>query len=390
MESLSGSTPETNNNQQLQPNEQTDANVAEFHEDNVVPSTKIDQALWDDISSFVVGLDKTGTLQLGREFDINDVTAQAVFEELQDRGIITKHFVPAPGKGSAQFGTYDTSRFGGYMVMVNPDGSSKLLGSPPPASEQFRPHPGTNEHSPRDRGRLKRFIGRTAAGEQVVTDAENYASLWRHRAWSVEHIASGQRKLERTDSRSHDADRAYEAAVFGKDNSRWQRTVPPLEIVDDEPSIGHESPIEPLTESAKDFMRSPGHEPVSESRRTAAPEVAPQTSVAEGPAVKTDKKTSKPRTSEALEPKVTDPFMFAIEYVVAATWSEEDKDKPLPKMSEQSLISAFAKQGIGLRVAMHTYQELRGLKLIKKDGSVDAVRAASLKSAYDKGGAEDA
>ena len=222
-------------------------------------ATPVTKAQWEDARKWVIGdpetgksgVPHTGPLGLERKFGIDIRTATAIFEEMQNLGWITKLNIPQPGKGAMRGGGYDQTRFGGFMVIVNPDGSPKV---------QYAVHQkgeGPTYNSSPNLAAKSGFLGRSLLGRGAVKTTQavvNKINLETYHARDSVDFLSGRRTARERDEAENKSDRQY-TEIFNPnlglpneetpgqtvvtswmDPSRtkpWARTVPPVELVEE-------------------------------------------------------------------------------------------------------------------------------------------------------------
>ncbi len=223
--------------------------ASQQYEAQKLPVTKLTEKEWASVMQYTLLSDKVSPESFMGDLGLDRTAAQSVFEELQDQGIVTKHFIPKPGKGAVRSHGHDESRFNGYMV---------LYGYGEDGIERAKHDPEFDALIKRQRG-YKRPATKPKYEESVEYDrpkdskhgaVNDYYHLNMHRLAGIQDVLQGHRS-KRAANESLKADHEYQE-IFDKNHSErlsdgtekfnvpkwmenkvsvWRRTAPRVEII---------------------------------------------------------------------------------------------------------------------------------------------------------------
>ncbi|HVX24088.1 MAG TPA: hypothetical protein VG992_01965 [Candidatus Saccharimonadales bacterium] len=241
-------------------------NPAERIDSPELPVVEMSGEQWNAVVDYVVKGPRTAALALERKLNLTPQMAQAAFEELQAQGIVSKYDIPTPSKGAVRGDAYDQTRFGGFMVLVNPDGSSKA-----PKGLPEKPGKGlVDKHNKAQAER--RHVNAEARtrylGGGVLRRTAGYADLNGHRAASIGDTLSGHKRAVKK-AEAAKIDLQY-AEIFGdeppswmpKNTPRWERTTL-LNITQPGQAV-EQAPTPPEAELPYSRSLTPGEKEVDE------------------------------------------------------------------------------------------------------------------------------
>ena len=411
--------------------EQSAANLLHVGEAGEIEGelAKISSKEWQSVVDWVLTVPHLAPFRLVKKFGFDERMSWSVFEELQARGIVTKLYIPMPG-GAIKGDNYDVTRFGGYMVLAKPDGSSKDPN--PPAPIEGGPHY-TPAGEVRVSGRKARFLGRGMLRKAVETAGQasaDYVNLKTFQAAdSADFLTGGRRKREH-DHHTHGNDRLY-AEIFnprlGEVNERgrtivtswmdpsespWERTAPQLVVVELNPSEQEaEDAIIALRQEGKtndeirDILLRRYHPDLDGGDVDKFKYVSDRLRIKrvreeDEEDGQDDSIDDNPRDDEIQQPTppilpeqpqrprrdpeddrqpqrpTQDPFDFALEYV--ASIDHKDPSDETYTMAEESLLGAFIRRGMSSLAALKAYKDLQEHGVVDGNGVVNKARARSL------------
>lgn len=404
---------------------ESDLEEAPLHDDQADETTPIEEQMWANILGFTLQSDSVSPRAFRNIFNLDYNTAQAVMEELQAQGIVTKHRIERPGSGALK--DFDSSKYGGYMVLYGSNGNKQGSKRPPTPIEL----PSKKEHHPKPRpeSKLKRYIGRATVRQTLAHEVQDYIELNKRRVVGAGDLLSGKKAARSNDAIENGVDRLY-AEVFDKNGqldadgtpivpswmaknkvAPWRRTVPSLKIIDPNAVPDEITPVDRRSDAEREVdieietMRSDGendeaikrellkkYHPDREDggdvekvkrvtykfmRDMEHSEPAPMLVKPDIDAIINESNRTAARQQQAAEAasvlpeqdqRINDPSVqWALKYIASGDRSGQH----LPRLSKESLVGAFLRHGQSLASVEDTYKYLHDSRVVDDRNTVN-------------------